>query len=62
MAPKSAILQRAFHEVTENEPAVVGKTRKKKGSATARKQKVAIALSKARQAGAHIPYRGVKRG
>jgi len=45
----------AFHEVSENEPAIVAKTRKKKGPAQARKQKVAIALSKARQAGAKVP-------
>jgi hypothetical protein len=44
----------AFHEVAHNEPAIVGKTRKKKGAAPAEKQKVAIALSKARAAGAKI--------
>lgn len=45
----------AFHEVAHNEPAAVAKTRKKKGKAAARKQEIAIALSKARRAGAHIP-------
>ena len=52
---KSKKLESAFHEVNENEPAVVAKTRKKKGAAAAQKQKVAIALSKAREAGANIP-------
>lgn len=48
----------AFHEVHANEPSAVAKTRKKKGSAAAEKQRVAIALSKARAAGAHIKARG----
>ena len=47
----------AFHEVAENEPAIVAQTRKKSGPAQARKQKVAIALSKARAAGAKIRTR-----
>lgn len=38
----------AFHEVYANEPAIVAKTRKKKGAKVAEKQKIAIALSKAR--------------
>lgn len=46
----------AFHEVMHNEPKVVAKTREKKGAAQAHKQEVAIALSKARKAGAKIPY------
>ena len=37
----------AFKEVYEDEPAVVAKTRKKKGAKAAQKQKIAIALSKA---------------
>jgi hypothetical protein len=47
------IVDKAFHEVMHNEPSTV----KKKGRTKAQqhKQKVAIALSKARQAGADIP-------
>ena len=45
----------AFHEVSANEPSVVGKTRAKFGAERAEKQRVAIALSKARAAGARIP-------
>lgn len=52
---KGKLLQKAFREVKKNEPRVVAKTRKKKGPAAARRQKVAIALSKAREAGADIP-------
>lgn len=51
----------AFHEVEQNEPAVVSKTRRKKGGAAAEAQKVAIALNKAREAGARIPRQGGKR-
>lgn len=51
---KSKLLQRAFHEVKHNEPRIVGKTRKKKGSKAAQRQKIAIALSKAREAGANV--------
>lgn len=47
----------AFHEVHENEPAVVASTRKKKGAEAARKQTVAIALSKARASGARVQRR-----
>ena len=47
----------AFREVSENEPSVVAKTRKKFGALRARRQKVAIVLSKAREAGASIPRR-----
>jgi hypothetical protein len=46
-----------FREVMYNEPKIVAKTRKKKGSKAAKKQKVAIALSKARAAGDDIPYK-----
>jgi hypothetical protein len=45
----------AFHEVHTNPPAIVAKTRRKSGPGQARKQEVAIALSKARAAGASIP-------
>ena len=44
----------AFHEVHANEPKAVAATRRKKGSAAAEKQRVAIALSKARAAGARV--------
>ena len=50
-------VEAAFREVTENEPSVVAKTRKKFGALRARRQKVAIVLSKAREAGASIPRR-----
>jgi hypothetical protein len=49
------ILDKSFSEVFHNEPKIVAKTRKKKGATAARKQKIAIALSKARAAGANIP-------
>jgi len=50
-----AKLQAAFHEVKHNRPAVVSKTARKKGAGAAHKQEVAIALSKARRAGAAVP-------
>jgi len=37
----------AFHEVKHNPPKILAKTRKKKGVKQAKKQAVAIALSKA---------------
>ena len=42
-------LAAAFHEIKKDEPAIVGKTRRKKGAEAAQKQKVAIAFSKARR-------------
>jgi hypothetical protein len=54
---KKGVLSRAFSEVFGNEPSIVAHTRKKFGKKRAKKQKVAIALSKARRAGAHIPKR-----
>lgn len=48
-------IESAFHEVMHNEPANV-KATGKTGEAK-HKMLVAIALSKARQAGAHIPER-----
>jgi len=45
----------AFREVYQDEPAAVGKTRRKFGEDRALKQKIAIALSKARQTGARVP-------
>ena len=50
-----AIVKRAFDEVTKNTPTIVKKTARKKRAVRARKQKIAIALSKARAAGASIP-------
>lgn len=52
---KNGKVRAAFHEVYAKEPAAVAKTRSKKGAAAAKKQKVAIALSKARKAGAKLP-------
>lgn len=49
------LLSAAFDEVYSNPPKVVAQTKKKKGSEAARKQMVAISLSKARAAGARIP-------
>lgn len=48
--PEKAAVMAAFHGMSEDEPAIVAKTRKKKGKKAARKQRVAIALSKARAA------------
>lgn len=44
---KAKKLKKAFKEVYAKEPRIVGKTRAKKGNKAARKQKVAISLSKA---------------
>jgi Family of unknown function (DUF6496) len=51
-------LQSAFHEMKENPPKILAKTRKKEGAEQANKQRVAIGLSKARAAGARIPKPG----
>ncbi len=48
------ILSRIGKELKKDEPAIVGKTRRKKGAKAAAKQKTAILLSKARKAGARI--------
>lgn len=48
-------VEAAFREVKRDEPSVVAKTRRKKGAKAAEKQKIAIALDKARKAGAKIP-------
>lgn len=55
MAAKKIAIKRAFHEINKNEPTIVKKTRATKGAKAAQKQKVAIALNKARQRGARIP-------
>ncbi len=47
--PPKAAIQSAGSEVYKNEPAIVAKTRRKKGRAAARRQKIAIILSKARK-------------
>ena len=47
----------AFNELKKNPPAVLKKTAKKKGSAAANKQRIAIALSKTRAKGAKVPTR-----
>lgn len=51
------LVKAAFHEVERDEPEVVGKTRAKFGEKRAERQKIAIALDKARRAGARIPRR-----
>ena len=61
MAHSRDAVQRAFAEVTKSPPKVVAQTKRKKGPTQAHKQSVAIALSKARQAGAKVPYAGVKK-
>lgn len=48
------LVRAAFREVTHNPPEQLAKTRKKFGPVKAEKQRVAIALSKARRAGARI--------
>lgn len=48
-------LRQAFHEVTHDPPRIVGQTRKKFGERRAARQQVAIALSKVRKRGAHVP-------
>lgn len=49
------IVKRAFHEVYEKTPKAVMNTIAKSGAEQGRKQRVAIALSKARKKGARIP-------
>lgn len=55
MSAERGALSSAFHELKENPPAALAATRKKLGPARANKQRVAIAFSKARAAGAKIP-------
>lgn len=47
MDKRKAKLAMAFHEMKHNPPSVLAKTKKKKGANQARKQAIAIALSKA---------------
>lgn len=49
--PPSGALQRAGREMKENPPAILAKTARKSGKKRAKKQKVAILLSKARNGG-----------
>lgn len=49
-----AKVERAFHEVFHNTPHQVAATIAKKGEGAGQKQRVAIALDKARRSGAHI--------
>jgi hypothetical protein len=51
---RNKLLDRSFREVFDNPPAVTKSTLRKKGAKAARKQKIAIAFSKARQAGASV--------
>ena len=51
----SGLVSAAFNEVNTNVPKVVQSTSRKFGPDRARKQKIAIALSKARRAGANLP-------
>lgn len=48
-------IKKAFSEVKKNPPSILAKTRRKYGAKRAEKQRIAIALSKARKAGAKIP-------
>ena len=51
------ILEKVGTELKNNPPAVLNKTARKKGVHQAEKQRKAILLSKARAAGAKIPFK-----
>jgi len=56
MGPKSrGILKMSFSEVFAKTPKAVKRTARKFGEKRAKKQRIAIALNKARRAGARIP-------
>jgi hypothetical protein len=55
MDKKAKKIASAAREVKKNPPKILAKTAKKFGAEKAKKQKIAIILSKARQAGAKIP-------
>ena len=55
MADKDDTLEAIGHELKVNPPAIVNATRRKFGASRAEKQRKAILLSKARQAGVKIP-------
>ena len=57
-----AKIQEAGHEMKVNPPKILAKTRKKFGKKKAEKQKTAILLEKAREAGAKIPKLARKGG
>lgn len=58
MAKDKSILESVGHELKVNPPKVLASTERKFGIARAKRQKKAILLSKARKAGANIPYKG----
>lgn len=51
MSPSKSAVKKAGHEMKVNPPAILAKTKKKKGKAASQKQKIAIMLSKARKQG-----------
>lgn len=55
MAKSQSLVESAGHEIKVNPPKILAHTARKFGLADAKRQKVAIMLSKARKAGAHIP-------
>jgi len=59
MTKTKRVLEEVGHELKENEPSAVAKTRAKFGPARAARQKTAILLSKARSRGARIPQRSL---
>ena len=52
------LIEAAGHEIKKNPPKILARTARKFGAKKAAKQKVAIMLSKARQAGANVPEKG----
>lgn len=57
MSPSKRIIADAGKEISENPPSQLAKTAAKFGPERAKKQRVAILLSKARKRGAKIPPR-----
>lgn len=62
MSKDKGILESVGKELKSNPPKVLSSTERKFGIARAKRQKTAILLSKARKAGASIPYKGAKHG
>lgn len=58
MSIDKIILASIGKEVKTNTPNIIANTAKKFGIARAKKQKKAIIFSKARKAGANLPYKG----
>lgn len=56
------IVEGMFHELKVNPPAILAKTRRKKGPAAAEKQRIAIGLNKSRTAGARLLKKTRNRG